>query len=284
MSTTKAVAAKPRLASPQAGQTLYAQGTSQENSLFTLSELWVDLNSPAFVTNGSAGQALWSGVPYEIHGDWLYVDRSSVGCPQITLYGENDDSKSFAAHPGALIQTAFDRIRVFSGQAYVGTPPLNESGVLNPGMRIFYGTGTCPFIPTGGELGSTHPIDYTVNTFSTSSPTAAVTTAVLIPEGAMLDVYTHFLQTTSAANTSILRAMISLNSPYGEVGIIQPDYSEINDVTTAAAGVTARTISTFRNVRATRHAYYAQIRAFNYGTEATNNIAQGYAGVTWRIK
>lgn len=243
---------------------------ANEYSDYNLGSIFVDLTQPGLTGN----QGLLID---QVHGRWLYVDPSSVGAPLATFYNESDDSKSFVLSPGQVIDTDFDKIRVFSSPAAI--PALLAPGQLsNPGLRLFYGEAECPFDSISNAQGSMSPVAYNVATVSGNFASTTYT-ALNMPSGALVDVSADASQVTGAAETSILRCRLILTFVNGATMGLIPDSEYAIDVATAGAG-TARVQANWSSQRLPRGVVSLAVQVVNNGNAATNAILQGPNGQT----
>jgi hypothetical protein len=258
-------------------------GQDNELNVYQIASLIVDYTDPRFNSlNGLAG-SINSGVTYEVHGEWIYVDSSSVGAPLCTLYNDSEDSRTFALQPGRSIRTPFDRLRVFStlGQNSNLSDP---STILNPTSKIFYGMGECPFTD-GVAHQSTVPIAYTGNNAFgfgsspvTQTPAAFTSRDILVPSSAWISACLQFSQVTGAAETSFLLSAIGVNFVDGTSLQILPDFVQTFNVSPAAVGV-GRNRDRYFGFRLPKSSKSITILAANVGNAATNNILMGSSSV-----
>jgi hypothetical protein len=154
-----------------------------------------------------------SGIPFPgsillpWRGAWLAVDRGSVGTPSATFLKEDQDGSTVTLTPGSVFKTQFDGVRLFYqptslGQANfgLGNYPLtsNTLGIsicapnidAAPKLRVFYGTGECPFESSDSPFGSDTPsiIGFYISKFGAAASPPYTTWAYACIPGAVLDV------------------------------------------------------------------------------------------------
>lgn len=268
---------------PVAGQGLYAQPSlkGQELASFKHAQLLIDFTSAAFNSSAGIAGTLSTGVNYEIHGDWLYVDPSSVGAVQCSLYSESDDSQTVCLQPGQVVKTRFDRIKVFASACVTTYQSFsNQGSIANPCLRIWYGIGKCPFLPVQ-LIGSTQPVaNANLPTPQTQTASAYATQLVGIPPGAWIDASAGFSQVTAAGETSILFPTLLFANPGDTLSAaVAPDFLTGFQQTTSGVGK-SYILARWR-CRAPRLATQVQIVCTNDGSATTNNInAQNVLNVT----
>lgn len=252
------------------------QGQDQELGSYQIASLNIDYTDSRFNQTAGLTGSLSSGVTFEAHGEWLYVDSSSVAAPVATFYTDGDDSRTVALVPGRVIRTRFDRVRVFSTNGQ--TAALAASTItINPACRLFYGMGDCPFNDSF-VIGSTEPIPYSSSQFNTApasqTPATFHTSAIALPQGATIKICSEATQTVSVANnTSILRPSLAINFIDNSVQAEYPNtFYSTDAVGATTVGQVARGWATWEFTRLPKAMKSIQVFWDNFGTEATNNI------------
>jgi hypothetical protein len=252
-------------------KTVYKPGNSYAKRMgeladFRFSSIFIDLTNPNLFPAGGMGSSV-----FEMHGDWIYVDTSSVGAVEADLFKNQDDSMAVTLAPGRVFRQKFDQVRIFSTVASV--PPTLPGGncLANPGLTIFYGMGPCPFDSCDFEQ-SKQPVLYSTN-FTAFGVALSSSLTIAVPQGASLTASIAGTQTTGAAETSLLRAWMVFSLPGGVFYKIAPDFSVQNDITVAAAGL-ASVQARWTKVKVPLGAFAVQFQVVNIGNAATNNIVQ----------
>jgi hypothetical protein len=237
-----------------------------------LQSILVDLTTAQFASTPKDGVML-----EQARGDWLYVDPMSVsGLFGSLQAGAGGDSDMVHFIPGRCIRKAFNRLRVYANQCskaaspWATSLPSNYPVAIASVVKIWFGTGPCPFADFAQVTGSTMPI--ALQTANLALSTAQSEWFSTVSPGMLLDCSLRATQVTVAAETSILSAKLIFNPEGGGAfPYVTPDLQSSFNVSPAAAG-TAVIVATFRNVRVPRGYNQAILSVQNTGTAATNNI------------
>jgi hypothetical protein len=232
----------------------------------------------------------------EVRGDWLYVAPDSVSGAMGTLGGgnipkvvspltfpnstvANENSANAASGdgqlvnlaPGTLIRANIDGLRVYGSYVLApintfrcatntanGLPPYTTAPIL----KIFFGTGQCPFVETP-QGPSTLPIAYQ-GTLAQGSTTVYVGTPINCMAGQIVDAScSMYLSSTSFATLIPYLLFLEGNDVTGSRSIggagsfqVYPDFSNVAN----SAGVAEQLLTaSWRNVRVPKGVMGAQV-------------------------
>jgi hypothetical protein len=254
---------------------------AQQLGYGVLQSVVVDLSGANFTS-----LAYGSGYLLEqARGDWLYVEPTSVsgalGVLQGAVGGESD---TVALVPGRVIRKRFNRLRIYCEQFF--PPPVvfnagntqqpqNYPVLLNPNVKIFFGTGPCPFADLSFPFGSTLPAATTSDGFANTAPVYYVEYPVT--PGALFDAYMSATKPVAITETSILIANINYISENGAGGInIGPTLVQSFSYQSVPAAASSAVLSaTYSNVRVPRGMNRARVQIVDRGSAAgvfTNTV------------
>jgi hypothetical protein len=197
---------------------------------------------------GSVSDFLY-GVPFSLRGDWFYCDAGSEGTARVDFYGQaqGSDPQSFTVAAGFLYRRPFNQIRVYcnyldrlTGGAQRTYPDPNNPTymvtIAPPTLRVYYGTGPCPFET---------PVDSRGNgTLSTQNSGAVNTAAVCsryfsVAEGMILrSVSWSARKVGVAADASQFMGDLQLTDGTNTTGFgfVNPDSLQVINVVGATTG------------------------------------------------
>ena len=221
-----------------------------------------------------------------IKGDWLYVERGSVGTPIAYFNGQRTDSEPITLDPGRAIPIPFTRLFVEVGQP---SAPGSGGGLIdttillspNPRLLFIFGNGVCPFDSNISPEGASAAIPLVVPGPTLTSSQAQFT--VRVPPGAFVD-FSMWIQKTGMPATSAAFMPYATGGASGDY--IAPDvsiYGSVVGATYPGSGSQAPTDATLLAYYRWKFRVARNCQALNFTVSEvasnTNAFAQTIAGI-----
>ena len=193
-----------------------------------------------YSTGGAAVSLTTLSPTLNWNGDWLYVDRSSVGAPLATFQSQNSDQATFTLSPGRVIKMPFERVQIIYNVVNAASSPSTvspQNGVViseNPLLRVWYGSGECPFEESQSPEGGDSPVPVGVVIAGSSTPSAYSAT-FFVPHGSYVIVSAAF---TKNVATALLVPSLIIGGQLVAAGLVMnPDSIAYNQGGASAGGI-----------------------------------------------
>lgn len=211
-----------------------ARAQAQQNLSASINYFEIDTQGIFAIAQQSVTDPFGSATLDTVRGDWLYIPQDSQLALRADIITLNPaDTTAVELSPGVVIRAPIQRIRVYcqlpSGANTLMVNPVNPYPVL----RIFYGTGPCPFDSTAAPRAG-HLLAPSSNTAGTPSN---ITQRYRVNEGMLCSVDFGYSRVLAAGDLADFQAYVDLETTTTVLlGRVVPANFVKRDVLVALAG------------------------------------------------